>query len=48
MDFFVHLAISTLKNATEPRINEEIRRNMQLTEQVKTTDWYLYQNYTDI
>lgn len=48
LDFFVHPAINTLNNVENPKINEEIRRTMQLTEQVKTTDWYLYQNYTEI
>ena len=37
-----------MHSATEPRVSEEIKKVMQLTEQVRTADWYLYQNYTEI
>ena len=43
-DSFLHPAINTLNNAIEPRVGEEIKKIMQLTDQVRTTDWYLYQN----
>jgi hypothetical protein len=33
---------------TEPRINEEIHKVLHLSDQAKTTDWYLYQNHTEI
>ena len=46
VNLFVHPTINTLSNVAAPRINEEISKTMQLTEQVKTTDWYLYQNCT--
>ena len=48
VDLFVHLAISALSSTTKPRVGEEIMKVMQLTEHIKTADWYLYQNYTEI
>lgn len=32
----------------EPRINEKIRKMLQLSDQVQTWDCYLYQNYTKL
>lgn len=46
-DFF-HPAMNILKNALQTRINEEIKRILHLSNQAKTGDWYLYQNYTEI
>jgi hypothetical protein len=37
-----------LNNSTEPRISEEIQKVLHLSDQAKTGDWYLYQNYTEI
>jgi hypothetical protein len=32
----------------EPRINDEVRRILHLSDNAKTGDWYLYQNHTEI
>ena len=47
-DSFVHPTISALSSATKPRVNEEINKIMKLTDQVRTIDWYLQQNYIEI
>jgi len=48
VEMFVHPAISLLSGTAKPRINEEIRRIMQLSDQSRICDCYLYQNYTKI
>ena len=40
--------MSVLNSSAEPRISEEIKVILHLTEQAKTRDWYLYHNYTEI
>jgi len=45
---FVDLAMNLLIGTAEPRISEEIKRIMQMTDQARTGDWYLYQNYTEL
>lgn len=45
---FVHPVISLLSSRIGPRINEDIRKVLQLSNQVQTRDWYLYQNYTKL
>ena len=37
VDLFMHPSLSTLNSAAEPRVNEEIKKTMQQTDQVKTT-----------
>lgn len=37
-----------LSGTTKPRISEDIKRIMQLYDQSRTSDWYLYQNFTEI
>ena len=32
----------------QPRISDEIKRVLQLSEQIRAGDWYLYQNHTEI
>jgi len=39
---FIHLAMNILNNSAQPRINEDIKRILHLTNQAKTRDWYLY------
>lgn len=48
VEMFVHPKMSFLSGTVKPRINEEIRRIMQLTDQARIGDWYLYQNYTEV
>ena len=48
VEMFVHPVMSLLSGIEEPRINEDIKRIMQLSDQAKMGDWYLYQNYTEI
>ena len=40
--------ISLLDKAEPPRVNEEIKRILQLSEKYKVGDWYLYKNHTEI
>jgi hypothetical protein len=37
-----------LSGVPEPRVNEEVRRVLHLSESAKTGDWYLYQNHSEI
>jgi len=37
-----------LNSQTEPRIGDEIKRILHLSENTKIGEWYLYQNYTEI
>jgi len=46
-DFF-HPSMNILISAIQPKINEEVKRILHLTDQAKTRDWYLYQNYIEI
>jgi len=48
IDMFFPLAMSLLSGIVEPRISEEIKIIMQLTDQARIGDWYLYQNYTNL
>lgn len=47
-EMFVHPAISLLSSRIELRISEEMRKVLQLPDQVQTWDWYLYQNYIEL
>jgi len=48
VEMFVHPIVSLLSGTKKPRINEDIKRIMQLSNQDRTGYWYLYQNYTKI
>lgn len=48
IDCFIHSIAQILSSHTEPRISPEIKRMLHLSDQAKTGDWYLYQNYTKI
>ena len=48
VELFLHPTLSLLNNTTEPRISEEIRKMLQLSDQARTRDWYLYQNYIEL
>ena len=48
VEAFVHPTMSLLNNTMEPRINEDTKKVMQLLDQVRTRDWYLYQKYKEI
>ena len=47
-EMFFHPTIGLLSSITEPRISEEIKRVLQMLDQVQIGDWYLYENYTEI
>ena len=47
-DLFIVPAMNLLNKQETPRINEEIKRILQLSESCKTGDWYLYKNHTEI
>ena len=40
--------MSLLNNTTKPKISEEIKRIRSLTDQARTGDWHLYQNYIEL
>jgi hypothetical protein len=48
IDQFYHPVVNMLSGRPEPRINEEVQRILQLSDNVNIGDWYLYQNYTEI
>ena len=45
---FIHPTLSLLSSRTKPRINEEIKKVLKLSDQVQTGDWNLYQNYIEL
>lgn len=48
IDSFIHPVLQLLYSHEEPKIGEEIKNTLHLSEQTKTGDWYLYQNYIEI
>jgi hypothetical protein len=48
IDQFYHPVVSMLSGMPEPRVNDEVRRVLHLSESAKTGDWYLYQNHSEI
>jgi hypothetical protein len=48
IDQFYHPVVSMLNRIHEPRINDEVQRILHLSDHTKTSDWYLYQNHTEI
>ena len=42
IDQFYHPVVSMLTGMPEPRVNDEVRRVLHLSENAKTGDWYLY------
>ena len=46
IDSFIHPVRHLLTIQSEPRIAEDIKIILHLSEQAKTSDWYLYKNYT--
>jgi len=48
VDLFVHPATTLLTGVSPPRINNEIKKILQLSKHYKIGDWYLYKNYTEI
>jgi hypothetical protein len=45
---FYHPVVSMLGDNPEPQINDEVHRILHLSDNTKTRDWYLYQDYTEI
>ena len=48
IDFFIHPVVNMLSSSSEPRISEEIKKVLQLSEHNIIGNWYLYQNHTEI
>jgi hypothetical protein len=48
IDQFYDPVVSMLTSVPEPRVNDEVRRVLHLSENVETGDWYLYQNHSEI
>jgi hypothetical protein len=48
IDQFYHPVLGMLAGVPEPRVNDEVRRVLHLSENTKTGDWYLYQNHSEI
>ena len=47
-DLFIRPAISLLDKVEPPRINEDIKRILQFSENCKVGNWYLYKNHIEI
>ena len=45
---FVHLLVNMLTNTEQPRISDEMKKILQLSEHTRTGDWYLYEKHTEI
>lgn len=45
---FIHPVLQLINSQKEPRINEETKKVVYLSDQTKIGDLYLYQNYTEI
>jgi hypothetical protein len=48
IDQFYHPMLGMLSGVPEPRVNDEVRRVLHLSENTKTGDWYLYKNHSEI
>ena len=48
IDQFYHPMVSMLSGMPEPQINDEVQRILHLSYNVKTGDWYLYHNHSEI
>jgi hypothetical protein len=48
IDQFHHPVVCMLGDRPEPRITDEVQRILHLSDNIKTGDWYLYQDHTDI
>jgi hypothetical protein len=48
IDQFYHSVLGMLSGVPEPRVNDEVRRVLHLSENTKTGDWYLYKNHSEI
>jgi hypothetical protein len=48
IDQFYHPVLGMLSGVPEPRVNDEVRRVLHLSENTKTGDWYLYKNHSEI
>ena len=47
-DNFFHPLINMLTNIEKPRISDEMKKILQLSEHTRTGDWYLYEKHTEI
>ena len=47
-DLFIRSAMNLLNKTEQPRVSEEIKRILQLSEHCKVGDWYLYENHTEL
>ena len=47
-DNFIHPLINMLTNTEHPRISDEMKKILQLSEHTRTGDWYLYEKHTKI
>ena len=48
IDLFVHLATTLLIEVSPSRINGDMKKILQLSNQYRIGDWYLYKNHTEI
>jgi hypothetical protein len=48
IDQFYHPVLGMLASVPEPRVNDEVRRVLHLSESTKTGDWYLYKDDSEI
>ena len=47
-DLFIRPAMNLLHKLEQPRVSEEMKRILQLSEQSKVGDWYLYEKHTEL
>ena len=47
-DYFIHPLVNLLNNSVHLRISNEIKKVLKLSKKSRTSDWYLYQNHTEI
>ena len=48
IDLFVHPATTLLTGFSPPRVNNYMKKILQLSKQYRIGDWYLYKNHTEI
>ena len=47
-ELFLHPVMAILNKSEQPRISEEMKIILELSEQNKVGDWYLYEKHTEL
>lgn len=48
LELFIQPAMSLLYKVDQPRINDEMKKILQLSEKCKMGDWFLYEKHTEL